>query len=537
MKTVSARDAAKLIPDGAVVSVSSSSGLGCPDKVLEAIGERFESEGRPRGLTTLHPIAAGDMYGIGGIDHLARDGLLKRVIAGSYPSGPSSLPSPKIWDMINGDRVEAYNLPSGVLFHMHVEAAAGRPGVLTDVGLDTFVDPRRLGGRMNGVTTEDVVEVVTFDNREWLYYRAIPVDVAIIRATTADEAGNLTMEHEGAFLGVLEQALAARNNGGVVIAQVKRLAANGSLSPQNVKVPGILVDYVVLAPDQQQTTQTAYDPAISGEIQLPLGRFDAVPFSADKVIARRAALELQRGEAVNLGFGISALVPYILLEEGVPDVVTWVIEQGAVGGLPLQGFQFGCAANAQAIVPSPSQFIYFQGGGFQRSLLSFMQIDRHGNVNVSQLAAKPHVTAGAGGFIDITNRVKQLVFSGYFTAGGLELAIENREVTILQEGRVKKFVPEVEHVSLSGRRAKQQGQRVTYITERCVMSLEAEGVTVVEIAPGIDLERDILAQAGFPLRVSESLKLMAASLFDPEPFGLRLEPKAAAAPRHQAVPY
>jgi propionate CoA-transferase len=463
-KVISLDDAGALIPNGAVVSVSSSSGLGCPDATLRAIGQHFESHGAPRDLTTLHPIAAGDMYGIDGINHLAQPGLLKRVIAGSYPSGPSSMPSPKIWQMIAENQVEAYNIPSGILYHLHRESAAGRPGVLTTVGLDTFVDPRRQGGKMNDATREDLVQVVEFDGQEWLFMRSIPVDVAIIRATTADEHGNLTMEHEGAPLGAYDQALAAHNNGGIVIAQVKRLVAAGSLPIQQVRVPGVLIDYIAVAPDQMQTTQTIYDPAISGEIRRPGASFRLAPWNADKVIARRAALELHAGDAVNLGFGISALVPRILLEEGYSDAVTWVIEQGAVGGVPLLDFQFGCAANAQALIPSPDQFTYFQGGGFDRSLLSFMQVDRFGNVNVSRLAAKPHVTAGAGGFIDITARARNLVFSGYFTAGGLELAFEDGELRIVKEGRARKFVADVEHVTFSGRRALAQGQQVIYIT-------------------------------------------------------------------------
>jgi propionate CoA-transferase len=521
-KLISLEHAAGLIPDHAVVTVSSSSGLGCPDAMMKAVGQRFADSGSPRSLTTIHPIAAGDMYGIDGIDHLAQPGLLKRIIGGSYPSGPSSMPSPKIWQMIHNNEVEAYNFPSGILYHMHREAAAKRPGVLTKVGWDTVVDPRHRGGRMNDATTEDLVRLVEFDGDQWLYFKSIPVDVALIRATTADEYGNLSYEHEGAYLGALDQALAARNNGGIVIAQVKRLTAAGALNPQAVRVPGTLVDYVVLAPDQMQTTQTAYEPAISGEIRRPLDSFEGVPFDVQKVIARRAALELRPGEAVNLGFGISAQVPYILLEEGLHGAVTWVIEQGAVGGLPLRDFQFGCASNLQAIVASPDQFTYFQGAGFDRSLLSFMQVDQHGSVNVSRLALKPHVTAGIGGFIDITANARNLVFSGFFTAGGLDLQIANGELRIVKEGKFPKFVPEIEEVTYSGRRGVELGQHVTYITERCVIQLLPDGLTVTEVAPGIDVHRDVLAQAGIPLRISPDLKPMDSRLFRPEPMGLAL---------------
>jgi len=522
VKVVSPAEAAALIPSGAVVCINSSSGLHCPDTVLKAIGERFRVSGEPRDLTTYHPIASGDMYGIAGVDHLAQPGLLRRVIAGSYPSGPGSMASPRIWQMIHNDEVEAYNIPSGILFHMLREAAARRPGVLTKVGMDTFVDPRRLGGRMNARTTEEIVRVVDFDGEEWLYFRAISPQVAIIRGTTADEDGNISMEHEGAYLGAYDVALAARNNRGLVIAQVKRLTARDALAPQTVRVPGILVDYVVVESEQWQTTQTPYDPAISGETRRPLSAFSVVPFGPDKVLARRAALALRCEEVVNLGFGISALVPQILLEEGLHGQVTWVIEQGAVGGMPLTGFQFGCAVNAQALVASPDQFTYFHGGGFDRALLSFMQVDRFGNVNVSRLAARPHVTAGVGGFIDITANARAIVFSGYFTAGGLELKIEEGRLCIVKEGKVRKFTPDVEHVTFSGHRAQENGQDVLYVTERCVIRLEPAGLTVLEIAPGLDLERDVLNQADVPLRVSPALREMDARLFRPGRMGLAL---------------
>jgi acyl CoA:acetate/3-ketoacid CoA transferase len=320
----------------------------------------------------------------------------------------------------------------------------------------------------------------------------------------------------------MEQALAARNNGGVVIAQVKRVTADGSIPAQDVRVPSVLVDYVVLDPEQKQTTQTQYDPAISGEIREPLGSFPAVEWGADKVIARRAAMELRSGEVVNLGFGISALVPRIALEEGHADDVTWVIEQGAVGGVPLLGFAFGCAANAQAIVPSPQQFTYFQGGGFDRTFLSFMQIDADGSVNVSKLAAKPHVTAGVGGFVDITANARSIVFSGYMTAGGLELSLDGGKLTILREGKNKKFVPELEQVTFSGLMAKQRGQNVLFVTERAVIRMEQDGLTVIEIAPGVDLDRDVLGQAAISLQVSPELSEMDARLFRPGPMELEI---------------
>ncbi len=525
-RILSAPQAAELIPDGAIVTVSSSSGLGCPDAVLAAIGKRFDASAHPSGITTLHPIAAGDMWGIGGIDHLAKPGCLARIIAGSYPSGPSKAEPPAIWRMVSGNAIPAYNIPSGILFDMHREAAAKRPGVLTKIGTDTFADPRRQGCAMNAkAAAAPIVSVAQFAGEEWLFFPAIAPTVAIIRATTADERGNLSYEHEGGYLGPLDQALAAHNNGGLVIAQVKRLAKSGTLKPQRVLVPGILVDVIVIAPEQMQTTQTLYDPAISGEIFRPLSSFEIPPFDVNKVIARRVAQELRAGDAVNIGFGVSANVPRILIEEGRHGDVTWVIEQGAVGGVPLLDFQFGCAANAEAIMPSPHQFTYFQGGGFDCSLLSFLEIDRHGCVNVSKLGLRPHVTAGAGGFVDITARARKIVFSGYFTAGAAMTIFEGK-LKIDREGKLKKLVDAVEHVTFSGSRAVAQGQDVTYVTERCVLRLTPDGVEVGEIAPGADLQRDVLDQAMFPLRVAKDLKLMDGALFRPEPFGLTLKPQA-----------
>jgi len=339
-KVLTAAEAAHLIPDGAVVTVSASSGLGCPDAVLAAIGARFDAEGHPRNLTTLHPIAAGDMWGVKGIDHIAKPGCLRKVLAGSYPSGPSSAEPPAIWKMISANAISAYNVPSGILYDMHREAAAKRPGVLTKIGMDTFVDPMREGCAMNAkAAAEPIVSRVDFAGEDWLFFPTLIPQVAIIRATTADERGNLSYEHEGGILGPLDQALSVRNNGGLVIAQVKRLAAAGTLRPHDVVVPGVLVDVIVVAPDQLQTTHTPYEPAISGEIFRPIASFETPKFDVGKAIARRVAMELRDGDAVNIGFGISANVPRILIEEGRHGAVTWVIEQGAVGGIPLLRIQ------------------------------------------------------------------------------------------------------------------------------------------------------------------------------------------------------
>lgn len=521
-KQRSAQDAVAAIQNGAMIAVNSSSGLCCPDAVLEALGQRFEATGAPRDLTSIHPIAAGDFFGTKGVDHYARSGCLKRVIGGSYPSGPSKAEPPLIWQMIGTNQVEAYNLPSGIIFDMLREGAGHRPGVLTKVGMETFVDPDLEGGAMNDAArAAPIVQRREFDGEEWLYFPSLQPDVAIIRATTGDGNGNLSFEGEGATLGAMEMALAAHNCGGTVIAQVRRVAKAGSLRPHDVHVPGILVDMVVEAPDMLQTTATPYDPAISGELIRPLDSFSLPEFGVGKLIARRVAQEMRRGWAVNIGFGVSANVPRIFLEEGQHGAVTWVIEQGAVGGVPLLDFKFGCASNAEAFVTSPHQFAYFQAGGFDCSLLSFLEIGADGSVNVSRLAATPHRTAGAGGFVDITARAKRIVFSGNFNAGA-KMRIENGKLVIDREGGIAKIVRQVDQISFSGRRAVTQGQEAIYVTERCVIRLTADGLVVTEIAPGLDLQRDVLDQADAPLRVSDKLREMDAALFRPEPMGLAL---------------
>lgn len=518
-KLVTPEQAAARIPDGATITVSSSSALGCPDRMLRAIGDRFRDTGHPRNLTTIHPIAAGDMYGVKGIDHLAQDGCLARIIAGSYPSGPSSLPMPAIWQMIVDNRIAAWNVPSGILFDIHRETAARRPGVLTKVGLDTFVDPLREGCAMNARSSaHPIVSRVTFMGDTWLHFPNIIPDVCILRATTADGHGNLTYEHEGAYLGGLEQAICTRNHGGLVIAQVKRLTTRGALRPHDVRVPGHLVDLIVLDPDQRQTTETPHDPAISGEIRRSWDSFALAEHGVEKVIARRAAMELKAGQTANLGFGISAMVPRILLEEGHPDAVTWAIEQGAVGGMPLTGFAFGCASNADAYVPSPQQFIYFQGGGFDASFLSFLEVDTQGNVNVSKLGKKPYLTAGCGGFVDITAHARRIVFSGWFEAGA-EVALSPTGLTVTKPGKFAKMVDAVEHVTFSGQRARAQGQDVLYITERCVIRLTDAGLVATEIMPGIDPARDITAASHGRVTIAENATRMPLSLLTEGPMG------------------
>lgn len=533
VKILTAREAADLINDGDVVTVSSSSGLNCPDATLAGIGQRFAETSSPRDLTTVHPIAAGDMYGMPGIDHVAQPGLLRRVVAGSYPSGPSSVEPPKIWQMIENEEVHAYNFPSGVLFQLHRAAAARQPGIFTDVGTGTYIDPRQQGGRMNDSTPADFVSVSEVDGKEWLYFASLVPNVAIVRATTADEYGNLTFEDEGSPLGALDLAYAAHNNGGIVIAQVKRVATGGSLDPQKVRLPGILVDAVVVDENQMQATATAYDPTISGQLRRPVSELDPIEFSLEKIIARRAATELRDGDTVNLGFGVSALVPHVLNEEGRGTQVSWVLEQGAVGGIPLLDFAFGCSQNPDAIMQSADQFTLLQGGGFDRTLVSFLQIDAHGNVNVHHLPGRRHVTAGVGGFADITAHAPEIVFVGSFTAGRREIELTGSGLDIRTDGTHTKLVDQVSQVTFNGQQALARGQRVMYVSERCVLELRPEGLTVIEVAPGVDLQRDVLDRSDFELLVDPDLRVMDAELFAQGPIALHL-PTRGRHPRLEA---
>lgn len=517
---LSPEEAAQLIPSGGTVTVSSSAAQLVPDKVLAGIEARFLATGEPKGLTMVFPVAVGDSFGTVGMDHLAYPGLIKRLIGGSYVNGPASKPAPKIYAMILGDQVEAYNLPLGVLMHLHRDIAAKKPGVITKIGLGTFVDPRDRGGRMNNVTPPDLIEVVQLRGEEWLLFRAFPIDVAIIRGTTADVNGNITTEHEGVTLAVLAQATAAHNCGGKVIAQVKRVVAAGTLDPQKVKVPGILVDALVVDPEQRQNTGIAYDPAISGEIRAAAFPVEPVPLGPEKAIARRALMQIRPGDIVNLGFGISSLVPQIAFEEGVFDRLNFTVEQGAVGGLPLTGFAFGASHNPEAIIDSPAQFDLIDGGGVTVGCLAFAEVDGSGNVNVTRLKAQPHVLAGAGGFINIAMGTRKLVYCGTLMAGGLDIRIEAGSVHIAQDGRFQKFVARVQDVTFNGRLAAEQGQEVWYCTERCVFRLTKDGLVLAEVAPGVDLERDIRAKVGFPLQVAADCRAMDARIFRTEPMGL-----------------
>lgn len=504
-QVITPQQAAALIKDGSTVALSGF-GLACVnEETLIAVEERFLAEAAPRDLTVVHASAVGNRRDKG-MSHWGHRGLIKRWIGGI------AIASPGLAKLIQEDGCQAYNLPQGVITQLYREIAAKRPGVITKVGLGTFVDPRVEGARMSPSSTDDVVQVIELAGEEWLFYPSFPVDVALIRGTVADEHGNLTLEHEGLKLEVLPIAQAARNSGGIVIAQVESIAAAGSLDPNLVKVPGILVDYLVVSQPENhfQTENTHYNPSFSGQLRVPLEAITPIPLSERKVIARRSAMELRPGAVLNLGVGIPCDVGTVAAEEGISDQIMLTTEAGAIGGVPAGLKDFGHAYNPEALVDMHSQFDFYDGGGLDCAVLGLAQADRHGNVNVSKFNGR---VAGCGGFIDICQSAKTLIFAGTFTAGGLEVEVAGGEVKVVTEGKAHKFLLDVEQITFSGTYAAQRGQRVLYVTERAVLQLVDGVMTVIEVAPGIDLQRDVLDQMDFTPAVSPTLSPMPAGLF------------------------
>ncbi|MBK0399361.1 acyl CoA:acetate/3-ketoacid CoA transferase [Limibaculum sp. M0105] len=513
-KIVSASEAARLVRDGDWLTTSGFVGIGVPDELLAAIEARFVETGEPRGLGLLFAAGQGDGK-TRGLNRLGHDGLLARVIGGHWGL------IPKIGKLAIEGKIQGWNLPQGVISQLYREIAAGRPGAISKIGLETFVDPRLGGGRINEQSRDVVVELIRIGGDDWLFYRRQKLDVALLRGTTADETGNVTMEREALILDNLAQAMAVRNSGGLVIVQVERIAASHTLNPRDVVIPGTLVDAVVVARPENhlQTYATAYSHYFSGRFRAPANAVKSMPLDARKVIARRCAFELPVNGVVNLGIGMPEGVAAVAGEEGLTQHMTLTAEPGVVGGQPASGLDFGAAINTDAIIAQNAQFDFYDGGGLDMACLGLAEADATGNVNVSRFGPK---LAGAGGFINISQSAKRVVFAGTFTAGGLDVAIEDGQLAIRTEGRAQKFREAVEQITFSGSRAARLGQPVLYVTERCVFELAPDGLRLAEVAPGVDIERDILAQMAFQPVIDEIIT-MDARIFHDQPMGLKTD--------------
>jgi len=511
-KIVSALEAVAILRDEDTLCCSGFGSNGVPTELVLALEQRFLTTGSPRNLTLLFGGGPGDGAS-GGANHLGHEGLLSRVIGGHYGLVP------QIGKLALENKVDAWNLPLGVISHLYRDMACGLPGTVSRVGLGTFVDPRLEGGKVNSRTTHDLVKVIELEGEEFLFYKSVPIKVAFIRATTADSEGNLTCERESLTQDTLAIATATKNAGGFVIAQVERVAEYGSLNPRRVKVPGILVDCVVVAKPENhmQTFASSYNPAYSSEVRVPMDALEAMPLDERKIIARRAAFELMPNAIVNLGIGMPEGVASVAAEEKILKYMTLTAEPGLIGGVPASGLNFGSAVNADAVLDMNQQFDLYDGGGLDLACLGLAQCDQQGNINVSKFGPK---LAGAGGFINITQNSGIVIFVGTFTAGGLDVTVQDGRLVIRKEGRSRKFVQRIEQVTFSGAYAAKNGQRVLYVTERCVFKLGAQGLELIEVAPGVDIERDIFAHMDFRPVVNQPVS-MDPRIFLDEPMKLK----------------
>lgn len=519
-KVISSIEAAALVKSGDVLAVQGFIGLAHPEELSTMLEKQFVETGTPRDLTLLFSAGQGNGQGIGKgrcTNHYGHKGFVRKIIGGHFNLSPS------LGEIITANEVEAYNLPQGVILNMFRNMAANKPGVITHVGLKTFADPRVEGGKLNSKTTKDIVKVVKIDGKEYLHYLPFEdINVAFIRGTTADEAGNITMEKEAALLEAYHIALAAKRCGGIVVAQVERLAATGTLPPKDVKVPGMLVDYVVIAKPEYhwQANETFYNPSFSGEVRVPMDSLPPMALDERKIMARRGAMELTPDSIINLGIGVPTGVAVVANEEGMLDSLTLTLESGPVGGVAAGGGDFGAEYNPTSIVDHPNMFDFYDAGGLDIAYLGLAQADEDGNINVSKFGTR---ISGCGGFVNITQNAKKVVFCGTLTTGGLKVEIKDGRLNILQEGKNKKLVKHVQQITFSGVYAREVKQPVLYITERAVFELTADGMILTEIAPGVDLEKDVLAQVEFPVKVSPKLKLMDKRIFDPAVMNMKDE--------------
>lgn len=511
-KVISAEDAVALVQDGDVVASSGYGGNGTPELLFRSLEARFLETNAPQNLTLVWAGGQGDGKDKG-LNYLGHEGLLKRTIGGHYGL------IPKIEALAVDNKIEAYNFPEGAITHLYRDIAAGKPGTLTNVGIGTFVDPRIEGGKVNQAASEDLVELVTLAGQETLFFKSFPINVALIRGTTADPDGNITIEKESLRLETLSLALAVHNSGGVVLCQVERIAQAGSLDARRVRVPGVLVDAVIVAAPEfhNQTYATGYNPALSGELRVPLETMQPLPLDEKKIVARRAAFELLPNSIVNLGVGTPDGVGAVAGEERIQDLLTFCIDPGVIGGVPLGGKDFGAALNFSATIDHPYQFDLIDGGGLDIAVLGFAECDLVGNVNASKFGKR---LSGCGGFINISQNSKKVVFVGTFTSGGFKAEVSDGGISILEEGKFSKFVDTVGQITFSGSFAASHDKDVVYVTERCVFRLTRGGLELTEIAPGIDLQSQVLDLLPFTPIVGE-VRPMDAAIFQPEPMGLR----------------
>lgn len=514
-KFVTKEEAVTVIKDFDTVVTSGFVECSNPEGLELALEERFLKTGSPRDLTLFYVAGqgAGDERCVSRFGH---EGLLKKVVAGHYNKAP------KLGELIVNNKIEAYNLPQGVLCQMLRNVAGHRPGVISKVGLKTFVDPRVEGGKLNEITKEDVVRLMEIDGEEYLYFKGMKFDIALIKGSYADERGNISMENEYISTEVLSIAQAVHNCGGKVIVQVDKIVKSGSLDPKLVKIPGIYVDYVVEIQETELKAQAydlEYEPALAGNATLSeKSSFRPMELNEKKIIARRGTMEIEKGSVGNLGIGAPEYVSSITTEEEINDYMVLTVESGPVGGIPQSGKRFGSSINADAIIDQPYQFDFYDGGGLDICFLGLAQVDRFGNLNVSKFGTR---ISGCGGFIDISQNAKKVIFCGTFTAKGLKTKVENGKLVIIKEGETKKFVSQVQQITFSGDLARENNKVVLYITERAVFELKKEGLTLVEIAPGIDLQKDILEQMEFKPLISKELKEMDLRIFQNQPMGLK----------------
>ncbi|WP_323765757.1 acyl CoA:acetate/3-ketoacid CoA transferase [Marinovum sp.] len=513
-KIVSPAEAAALIKDGDTLTTSGFVGIGVPDELLAAVEARFLETGHPRDLGLVFAAGQGDGK-VRGLNRLGHEGLLRRVIGGHWGL------IPKVAALAVAGKIEGWNLPQGCISQLYRDIAAGKPGMLSKVGLETFVDPRNGGGAINDLSTDSQVDLMQIGDEEVLFYKSQRLTVALLRGTTADEAGNITMEREALTIDNLAQAMAVKNAGGVVIVQVERVARARTLPAREVQIPGILVDAVVVARPENhvQTYATTFSQGFTGRMRAPEGEIPAMRLDARKVIARRCAFELPVNGVVNLGIGMPEGVASVAAEEGLLEHLTLTAEPGVIGGQPASGLDFGAAVNTDAVIAQNAQFDFYDGGGLDMTCLGLAQADRQGNVNVSRFGAR---LAGAGGFINISQNARAVVFAGTFTAKGLEIAVTDQGVEILREGAQRKFLSDVEQITFSGGRAARLGQKVLYVTERCVFELTERGLKLIEVAPGIDAERQIIGLMDVPPIVDEIVP-MDHRIFADKEMALRVD--------------